>query len=536
MYIQPSTNIRLLQGVNLDNTYDHTIYFDDEISQRNYFISKTKHNLTNQTFQRTGKGTARLQLPVGQVYDCSYMMFQNTSFSNKWFYAFITDVEYINNEVTEISFEIDFMQTWLFNYNLEECYIERQHTTTDVIGGNIVPEPVALGEYVFNDYGELTFGNTPNNAFLHTLAVIIAIVDVRGTVSDGNVYDGIYGAAELWAFRITDVVGINAKVTEYINSPDSILSMYMCPLAVIIDEVQSGGTKLTGYTGGASLIHKANTLTSNLTLDGYLPRNRKLYTYPYNYYHVDNANGSSLSLRYEFFRESNLEQQPLQPVLQLKSTITQPIAVSLRPVGYKNVGGYDELTGFKSIKTETLELSGYPMCSWNVDAYKAWIAQNSVPIALNTMSTLGQMGIAATYSTNPGGMLAGGVMGTVSNMLSQAYTASIAADVVKGSQNNGGVNCAAGQQTFYGGRISITSDMAKRIDDFFDYFGYQINELAVPNRNARRHWTYLKTATCVFTGDVPNDDMKRIADIYNKGITWWNNGDNVGNYSLDNRV
>lgn len=530
MYIQPSTNIRLLKGVNLDNTYEHTIYFEDEISQRNYFIGKTKHNLTAQTFQRTGKGTARLQLNIGDCYDCSYMMFQNTSFSNKWFYAFITSIEYINNGVTEISFEIDVMQTWLFDYTLGQCYIERQHTTTDVIGGNIVPEPVALGEYVFNDYNELTFPNTPNNAFLRTLAVIIAIVDVNATTSDGNVYDGVYGAAELWAYDVTDVTGINAKVTQYVRSPDSILSMYMVPKACILDVIpSSGGIKLTRHTGGATLKHTATMLTSNVPLDGYTPRNRKLYTYPFNYYHVDNANGSSLTLRYEFFEN-------LQPILIARSTITQPVQVSLRPEAYKNVGGYDPLAGDTTLNTEAIELSGFPMCSWNVDAYKAWVAQNSIPIALNSVASLGQMGIAATYSTNPIGMVAGGTIGQVSNILSQAYTSSIAADIVKGSQNNGGVNCASGLQTFFGGRVSITSDIAKRIDDFFDYFGYQVNELAVPNRNARRYWTYIKTVTCVFTGDTPNDDMKKISEIYNKGITWWNDGNNVGNYSLDNRV
>lgn len=535
MYIQPTTNIRLLKGVNLDNSYEHTIYFADETSQRNYFISKTKHNLTGQTFQRTGRNTARLQLNIGDCYDCNYMMFQNSAFSNKWFYAFVSTPEYINNEVTEITFEIDVMQTWLFNYRLGQCYIERQHTTTDAIGGNIVPEPVALGEYVFNSYAELTYSNPPNSAYLRTLAVIIAIVDVRGTASDGNVYDGVYGAAELWAFDVTDVTGINDKVTQYISSPDSILSMYMVPAACVLNTIPaSGGVKLTRHTGGASLKHTSDRLIITATLDGHRPRNRKLYTYPYNYYHVDNANGQALSLRYEFFDN-------LQPVMLLKSTITQPVQVVLRPEGYKNVGGYSELGGDTALNTESIELNGYPLCSWNVDTYKAWVAQNSIPIALNTMSSMGQMGIAATYSTNPAGMIAGGVLGTVSNMLSQAYTASIAADVVKGTQNNGGVNCAAGLQTFFGGRASITGDMARRIDDFFDYFGYQINELAVPNLNARPYWTYVKTATCVVTedipgGGVPNDDMKRITEIFNRGITWWNNGDNVGNYSLDNRV
>lgn len=528
MYIEPGTNIRLLSGVPLDNTYEHSIYFATKSDQTSYFIGKTKKNFTQQTFQRVQRGYARLQTPVNEIYDCNYMMFQNTNFGSKWFYAFITSVEYINNEVSEIQFEIDVLQTWYFDYELGECYIERQHTTTDVIGGNIVPEPVALGEYVFNNYEEITY--TGVSSYLRTLCVILAIVDVTGSSSSGKVYDGVYGAADLWAFSINDVTGINSKIDQYLTKPDSIIAIYMAPQAVIPVAVpSSGGVQIPTYMGGNKLSHTATMLTSNVTLDGYTPRNRKLYTYPFNYYHVDNANGSALTLRYEFFSD-------LQPKLVARSTITQPVQISLKPAGYKNIGGYDPIGGWTTLNSESLELSGYPMCSWNVDAYKAWVAQNSIPIALNTMATIGQMGIAATYSTNPAGMVAGGAIGTVSNLLSQAYTASIAADITKGSQNNGGVNSASGLQTFFEGRVSITADMAARIDDFFDYFGYQINKHQVPNLNARRYWTYIKTVTCVLLGSIPNDDSAKIISIFNNGITWWNNGDNVGNYSLDNRV
>ena len=521
MYIQPTTNIRLLSGVPLDNTYEHTIYFADEVSQRNFFMGKTKHNLSNQTFQRTATGRARLQLNIGTCYDCNYMMFQNTSFSSKWFYAFVTSVDYINNEVTEISFEIDVMQTWLFNYDLGECYIERQHTTTDVIGGNITPEPLAVGEYVFNNYSELEFlsasqTSPPNGRQLSKLCVLIAICDVTATVSEGIVYDNVYSGAKIYAYNLDDVQGINDKVSEYVQKPDSIIGMYMVPATIVRERIDTGGTLLPTNTSGAMPFTSADALVGTETIDGYRPKNKKLYTYPYNFYQVDNGAGQSLTLRYEFFTN-------LHPVMRLLSTITQPVMVSLRPYNYKSVNSL--------INTESLELASYPMCSWNVDTYKAWCAQNSVPLAINTTSSIMQ----SALSGNPLNV-AGSVIGAVSNIASQTYTASIQADMVKGNQNNGGVNCASKRQAFYGGRVSLTKDIAKRIDDFFSYFGYQINALAVPNRNARPYWTYIKTATCVFTGDVPNDDMKRIAAIYNAGITWWNNGNNVGNYSLDNRV
>ena len=528
MYIAPNTNIRLLTGVPLDNTYEHTIYFTSEVNQRSYFMGKTKHNLTNQSFQRTGKGSARIQVNIGSCYDCNYMMFQNTSFSSKWFYAFITSVEYINNEVTEINFEIDVMQTWLFDYTLGECYIERQHTETDNIGDNIVPEPVALGEYVFNDdnfdrYGELEYKVTPGDAtppngkYLSDLCVLIAIVDVTAVASDGQVYDNIYGAAKIYAYNKRDVTGINALVTQYVQKPDSILAMYIAPKMAIPQVIpDSGGILLNDSASGVTVQHVGTQLTDAASIDGYTPNNKKLFTYPYNFYHVDNASGSSLELRYEFFED-------LTPKLFLLTTITQPIEIVIKPRDYKNQSGM--------LHNESIALTGYPMCSWNVDAYKAWVAQSSIPLAAGIASGV----IQGAMSGGVAGAGAG-LIGGVSNLLSQSYSASIQADMSKGNFSNGGANCSKLQQAFYGGRMSITNDMAKRIDDFFDYFGYQVNTLAVPNRNARPHWTYVKTATCVFIGEAPQDDMRKIADIYNAGITWWNNGEEVGNYNLDNRV
>ena len=110
MYIAPSTNIKLLKGVPLDNTYDHTLYFEDANSQANYFASMAKYTFNNNTYQRVNKGTMRIGVCADNIYDCNYMMFQNTNFGTKWFYAFINSIEYINNDVTEIEYEIDDMQ------------------------------------------------------------------------------------------------------------------------------------------------------------------------------------------------------------------------------------------------------------------------------------------------------------------------------------------------------------------------------------------------------------------------------------------
>lgn len=518
MYIQPTTNIRLLKDVPLDTTYDHTIYFASATEQYNYFIGLQKYNLTNYTYQRVKRGVARVGIKADNLYDCNYMMFQNTAYGNKWFYAFITSVEFVNNECAEIYFELDVMQTWFFDYSVDYCFVEREHTETDIIGEHIEPESVATGEYVFNSYAPILS--------MSDMAVCLAIVDIdEGT--NGTLYDGIYGSAELWVYNSTDVTAINEKISSYNKKPDSIISVYMLP-KMFIGDIPS--THKISYGAGAL---KNNVTLAGIsvsdTLNGYKPKNKKLYTYPYNFYHVDNASGSELTLRYEFFPS-------LTPVVEISGTITQPVVAVLRACGYKGVAGYSELGGYTTLNTESIQLHSYPMCSWNVDAYQAWIAQNSLPIAVGTTANIATTALNSIWHPLAGNNMELNAISKISNTLSQAYQASIAADISKGNLNNGGANVANNKQQFYGGRCSVTAQFARMIDDYFTMFGYAIKRVKVPNRNSRPHWNYVKTVGCTLTGSIPSDDMKKICNIYDNGITFWKNGSEVGQYNLDNTV
>lgn len=166
MYIAPNTTIVLLRGVPLDNTYTDTIWFNYPESQYNHFygIDRDRYNrrvFTENSYQRIGRGKIRLQVSADDIYNYNYLMYRNTNYNNKWFYAFITKApEYINNAVAEIEFEIDVMQTWMFDYELEMCYVERETQATDYIGENVLPEPVDIGDVVCNDIEKTIYFDT----------------------------------------------------------------------------------------------------------------------------------------------------------------------------------------------------------------------------------------------------------------------------------------------------------------------------------------------------------------------------------------
>lgn len=144
MEITPNSNIYILYGVPLNSKYNDTILFDNVAAQHAYFVGKAKYTLTNQMYVRKSDGVVRVEKKAEDVYNCNYLMFQNDSFGSKWFYAFINDVKYVNNGRCDIYFEIDVLQTWLTEMVMRPCYVEREHSYTDNVGDNLVPEPINL--------------------------------------------------------------------------------------------------------------------------------------------------------------------------------------------------------------------------------------------------------------------------------------------------------------------------------------------------------------------------------------------------------
>ena len=516
------TKIYFLEGVPLDSSYKNTIYFLTSEAQTNYFLGKAKFSMLDCTFQRQEQ-RIRVNRPVSDCYHINYLMWQNTSYSTKWFYAFVSRVEYINDGCTWIYFQIDALQTYHFNYKLGYCWVDRMHSLTDDIGDNLEPEPVQTGEYLYSDYQGALFGG------LDDLAVLVVVLDLDLTSGVGNTYDGIYGSAQIKAFKSSVTSPINVYLDSFSSTPDKVLSIYTCP-AKLIGEIPDEGLVLPGTTLAKVLYSEPSFVDATKTLDGYKPHNKKLYTYPYTYYHINNAAGGSLVLRYEFFEGNAVE-------LECTGTITQPVQMVVRPYHYKGTPVGEGSEAGPTNNNEMVTLSSYPLCSWGSDTYAAWIAQNSLPIALGAVKNIAS------------GMMSGGVVGGVASALTsgvnvavQEYQVSILADVSRGSLSNANVNVSSGKQNFYGGRMSITAEKAALIDAFFDRFGYAVNRFMEPVRNVRKVWTYLKCSevnllpTTSGNLGIPSPYQDEIRNAYLSGITWWKSGDQVGHYELDNTV
>jgi hypothetical protein len=84
---------------------------------------------------------------------------------------------------------------------------------------------------------------------------------------------------------------------------------------------------------------------------------------------------------------------------------------------------------------------------------------------------------------------------------------------------------------FYFYHCHIRDDEVMRIDDFLSTYGYAVNRVKQPNLTGRAYWNFVQTKDAVIAGDMPSSSKEAIGKIFDGGITFWHNGDQVGNYA-----
>lgn len=502
MYIAPNSVIRILKNCPLDTTYDHTIYFDTQVEQSSYFYNLTKYTLTEQTYQRVNRARMRVQVNADNLFDCNYIMFQNTSFGNKWFYAFIRSVEYVNNITSEIEYEIDVMQTWAFDYQLAECFVDREHSVTDIVGDNLVPEKLETGEYVSEDF-DATQILGPKSI------VVAATFDQNYENVGGGYYGGIFSGLYFNVFENTPD-GASA-CSNFIQNADSktdgIVAVFLMPTAMITNTGASSKVVNIEKTKFSALKRADNTPV----------KNKKVLTYPYNFLYVTNLQGNHAVFPYEYFSGDNC-------TFIVAGDMSPNPGVVLAPTNYKGVP-----TNFD----EKITLTGFPQLSYNTDSFKTWLGEHAGSLPINAISSVITSGISRA-AAGPAGV-ALGIGLSVANTVGQVIDHAIMPNQAHGGGNSSTM-ASLGLLDFGFMHKHIRPEFVSVIDDFFNVYGYATHRVKVPNRNVRPHWTYTKTIGCVVRGSVPCDDMSKICKIYDSGITFWQNGNEIGNYSLDNSV
>lgn len=540
--IAPNTEIYLIKcPIELDN--DNQLSFANATAQHNYFNGLPKVSLTNATFQRKD-GIIRWPASMESVLSYNYCMYRNKSYGNKWFYAFITDIQWLSNDSCAIQIKQDTWQTWQFDLTFRKCFVEREHVSDDTFGKHTIPEGLEYGDYIVNSVTNL--GSSYNFDNCYIIAQVSQLCSAMHDYGSGSwakqsrVYAGLPNGCWFLAFAGSTAGQIFTNIENFVHSYDAenlsgaIVNMFVAPKAVVSvnavpfsfdTEYSFDVYNILPTTSYETL--NSFSITRNATLDGYTPKNNKVLCSPYNYLMITNNGGTDNVYPWEDFTSATA-------TFTERGILNAGCDIKLTPTNYKRTdtsGGYEW----------SLSRQKLPTISWNSDFYLNWYAVNSGYVL--TKTTLTGVNFAGNVI---GGMLSGNagqmvgalpsLASDVANTMQQVKEAEMTPDSSKGNSNTGDFNYSVGKNCFTAYKMSIKAEYAKMIDDYFTCYGYKVNDLKIPNINTRTNWNYVKTKGCNVIGDIPQTDIEEIKGLFNRGITIWHNPSTYLDYSQNNPV
>ena len=544
MAITPNSEIRIIKvPLSIDNK--NQITFSSKQSQEEYFKSLPYIEMDNCTYQRKDS-IIRFNAHIDDIIEYNYVMYKNNNYSDKYFYAFITGMEYVNNNTTFIYITTDVFQTWQFDFTFKESFIEREMIAVadDVPGANLIPEGLELGE-----------PKVEGTAEFDELEPVYLVAFSGDKFQENNInkngyqYNGIYSSV---AFILTNITGTALGIINQQSDGDKILTVFSVPKLAVASQVPEDTEGTHYYYAKILESNKENPIVKTLVstpsnLDGYTPKNQKLRTYPYMYLGFNPSNGSQKIYRYEDFANGT-------PSFKLISEVNPNPSVYFIPQNYRGSSG-DSMSDIAS-------LNGYPTISFKNDVYNTWLAQNSEIMSIQMqqeqfnyevnaikggINTVGNL-VGNAFSGDVGGALTGSINSGVdlasNDVNHEFYIQNMLAQVERQKLLPDNANLSSSNATLLGyeladknifTRYTIKSQFAKRIDKFFDMYGYLTNEVKIPNLNNRPNWNYVKTIGANIIADIPQNDLQTLKNLFDSGITLWHNTSTFLDYSQNNR-
>lgn len=221
MAITPDTYIKLIR---FDVSKEHQITFSNLEAQKQFFNSLQGEEMQAVTYQRKDY-KIRFNALIDDIISYNYLYYYN-DVNDRIYYCYITDMEYVNDNLTDVTIKTDVFQTYQFDFVYKKCFIEREHVNDDTFGKNVVPENLECGSFVQNDIETLDELNRTCYVLQVTKDTSSQHNVIYGTEIGGLIFSGGF----ILCFSYGDLMDlIEEYETDNNLGVDCILNVYIIP-------------------------------------------------------------------------------------------------------------------------------------------------------------------------------------------------------------------------------------------------------------------------------------------------------------------
>ena len=533
-----NTEIILCSNIHIDKNYDNVL----DVSKSTlvgYLRTHSEYVGDDYTIVPRYRNRLIVKCPYATALKCNYMTFKNPDYENEYVFAFIDNVDFVNDDSVQINYTLDVWHTNHDKMNINKVFVEREHVNDDTIGKHTIEEGLETGDYIINESAEIT--NKLRGGWY--IVVVNKFAPGMGDMPNGRSYGNLYSGYVYILFRTT------TEITEFIKAydghgiGDAIINIFAIPQMLSVPSPFPTITITTYGYGDVTIgcyilpetvvpyeIETEYTISINETLNGYTPKNNKLFCHPYNYLMISNNAGSDVQYNYEDFIGS--------PKFNIDGVICPGCSIKMYPINYKKFDDSREPTRphFQPLEfTYGITAGKYPNCSWSNDAYTNWLTQNAVNMELERIGA--EVGMFTGGASELPENIASG-FGAIIKQMAIKKQHSFMPNQTKGNINAGDVAYASSALSLIYSKMSIKEEYAKIIDSFFSRYGYQVNETKQPTLHNRTQFDFIKVGGSdnLISGKIPSNDLHEINNICRRGVTIFHNIEHFGDYTINNPI
>lgn len=129
--IPQDSEVILYQDVDISSKYNRQVVHQSKAEQTAYFARRGTLTYSHVSVLRNTRNSIKVEARQGTLDKYTYMSFRNPNLDNRTYYAFIQNIDYLNNDTCVITYEIDYFQTYYLDATFTDTQIVREHMSVN---------------------------------------------------------------------------------------------------------------------------------------------------------------------------------------------------------------------------------------------------------------------------------------------------------------------------------------------------------------------------------------------------------------------
>lgn len=574
------TKFWLCENIPFNNSYDNVVGFDNETQQQSYFIglSVGGPQPSNNFRIIDNKVTIRVDRSYEECKELNYMVLLQ---GGKYYYLFIDSIGYIDNVTTQVNATIDVWQTYMFDYEIKDAFISREHQDRFTKRGSVISpiysltnENIELGE-IYNIEKKQKIDDSKGSAsdlLWYYIVTSDTLYDTNEASDKHRVFraGGVNGQPVgfyMYALPIENNKLVSYGLKDGITDPDLIKSRmflqyglggsyYDLSVETLLKNPKVISIYVSMYAPGGYIgnnkspaWYNFDNFSSNIVTTGFSDIHLINIAYLdrmelFNFTELPKPKVTGLNIDsirdverepklftkpYSVYSFTNMVSEPLEVGIdQLNNNLSIKFIESFGPQYKSSISPISDTSNYflSEVSTKNNEI---PLLN---DKYVNYIMNNKASATTGVALSVGEGLIGGVVGGTMKGPLS--YMGTgmalsnyqkVKNEMLKQSDLKQAPISIRETGNNIVYQLDVKNDSLFmnGFCRRVKPQFFMKAYNYFYRYGYTSNEFGVPNLKSRFYFNFIQTTDISIVGNINQNVKTQLEVLFNKGITIWHN-------------